>query len=420
MALPQTVQDAPAQPSAPSNNGMRAWLSVINATLAAVEHTVWQGRALAEQALHAWRQVEAGAGDMAEELQLLRDEAQRWPARLKRLGSTGWMLTRVTTSYRLWSIRSAFLPRSRVPAALEKLHRRNARAFRDISLQHGGAFLKIGQMLSARPDILPQVWVDELSTLQDRANCTDFQSVSAVIEADLKAPLDSLFSEFNPTPIAAASIGQVYRARLVDGREVAVKIQRPGLEDVIELDLALLRVFAESLRGVLPPTDFDTIVNEIQRSVREELDYRIEASWMQRIGNLLEPVEGVQVPGLISTLCSKHVLTSEFIVGQKLTDVLDDMKARGDEEGLAHLLGRLIDLYLRQILQAGYFQADPHPGNLLVTAEGGLVAVPPSCRSISGAATSIFCAPLSSVTPTPSAKRYSSWASKPAAANLTP
>jgi len=365
----------------PSASGMRAWLSVINATLAAVEHTVWQGRALAEQAFDAWRLLESGAEGMAEELQGLRDEAQRWPARLKRLSSTGWMLTKVTSSYRLWSIRSAFLPRHRVPAALDKLHRKNARAFRDISLRHGGAFLKIGQMLSARPDILPASWVEELSTLQDRASCADYDSMRAVIEADLKAPLSSLFSEFNPEPIAAASIGQVYRARLTDGREVAVKVQRPGLEDVIELDLALLRIFAESLRGVLPPTDFDTIVEEIQRSVREELDYRVEAGWMHRIGNLLNPVDGVRVPALVKPLSSKHVLTSEFIVGRKLTDVLDEMKAANDQEGLANLLGRLIDLYLRQVLQAGYFQADPHPGNLLVTATGDLVLLDFGCTA---------------------------------------
>ncbi|MGB1142477.1 MAG: ABC1 kinase family protein, partial [Halioglobus sp.] len=300
---------------------------------------------------------------------------------LKRLSSTGWMLTKVTSSYRFWSIRSAFLPRHRVPAALDKLHRKNARAFRDISLRHGGAFLKIGQMLSARPDILPASWVEELSTLQDRASCADYDSMRAVIEADLKAPLSSLFSEFNPEPIAAASIGQVYRARLTDGREVAVKVQRPGLEDVIELDLALLRIFAESLRGVLPPTDFDTIVEEIQRSVREELDYRVEAGWMHRIGNLLNPVDGVRVPALVKPLSSKHVLTSEFIVGRKLTDVLDEMKAANDQEGLANLLGRLIDLYLRQVLQAGYFQADPHPGNLLVTASGDLVLLDFGCTA---------------------------------------
>ncbi len=381
MAQPQTLPQTDTTPL-PSASGMRAWLSVINATLAAVEQTVWQGRALAEQAFDAWRLLESGAEGVAEELQALRDEAQRWPARLRRLSSTGWMLTKVTSSYRFWSIRSAFLPRHRVPAALDKLHRKNARAFRDISLRHGGAFLKIGQMLSARPDILPAAWVEELSTLQDKAHCADYDSMRAVIEAEFGAPVAELFAEFDPQPIAAASIGQVYRARLHDGRDVAVKVQRPGLEEVIELDLALLRIFAESLRGVLPPTDFDTIVDEIQRSVREELDYRVEGSWMQRIGDLLSPVDGVRVPALVKKFSGKHVLTSEFVVGRKLTDVLDEMKADNDQDGLARTLGRLIDLYLRQILQAGYFQADPHPGNLLVTEHGELVLLDFGCTAV--------------------------------------
>lgn len=364
-----------------STSGLRAWLTVINATIAAVESTAWQGRALAEQALDTWRMLGAGAEGVAEEYKQLSDEARRWPTRLKRLSSTGWMLTKVAASYRFWSIRAAFLPRSKTAAAMDRLHRRNARSFRDISLQHGGAFLKIGQMLSARPDILPASWIEELAELQDNARCADFESMRAVIEAEFNQPLDALFSEFEETPIAAASIGQVYRARLLNGTQVAVKVQRPGLEDLIELDMALLKVFAESLRGLLPPTDFDTIVSEIQRSVREELDYRVEAKWMTRIGDLLNEGKGVRVPKAVAELCGKHVITSEFIVGKKLTDILDQKKIDNDQDGLADLLGRLLDLYLKQILQAGYFQADPHPGNLLVTDNGDIVLLDFGCTA---------------------------------------
>src|SRR5690606_11985311 len=126
-----------------------------------------------------------------------------------------------------------------------------------------------------RADILPGAWIEQLSALQDQARCTDFPEMRAVIEQEFGQPLDTLFSEFDETPIAAASIGQVYRARTRDGVDVAVKVQRPGLEEIIDLDMALLRIFAESLRGLLPPTDIDTIVTEIERSVREELDYRV-------------------------------------------------------------------------------------------------------------------------------------------------
>lgn len=380
MALPAPSAPDTARP--PSANGLRAWMAVLNATLSAIEKTVWEARSLAAQARDAWRLVEAGATDMADEYQQLVAEAQRWPQRLKRLSSTGWVLTKIAARYRLWSIRSAFIPQHRMADALARLHQRCAADFVHISLQHGGAFLKIGQLMSARADILPAAWIEQLAALQDRARCTPFDEIQAVIEHEFGQPLDALFSEFNETPIAAASIGQVYRARTREGQEVAVKVQRPGLEELIDLDMALLRVFAESLRGLLPPTDLDTIVGEIERSVREELDYRVEAGWMQRIGALLEQETRVCVPKLVRTLSGKHVLTSEFVVGRKLTDVLDEMKQRGDSQATADLLGRLLDLYLRQILQAGYFQADPHPGNLLVTDDGTLVLLDFGCTAV--------------------------------------
>lgn len=373
--------NTPAPSTAPTANGLRAWLTVINATLSAVEDTVWQGRALAEQALQAYRAIESGAEDAAEQYQQLTDEARRWPARLQRLSATGWMLTRVAARYRLWSLRSAFISRSKMPQALDKMHRKSARNFRDISLQHGGAFLKIGQLLSSRPDILPQAWIDELASLQDQASKAPYDSMRAVIEEEFGKSVDDLFSQFNHEPIAAASIGQVYRARLHDGRDVAVKVQRPGLEEVIELDMTLLKIFAESLRGMLPPTDLDTIVSEIQRSVREELDYRVEARWMQRISDLLDPVDKVRVPKPIKRFCGKHVLVSEFVEGRKLTDVLDEMQRNNDQEGLADVLGRLLDMYLRQILQAGYFQADPHPGNIMVGDDGTLILLDFGCTA---------------------------------------
>lgn len=376
-----TQEETTPKQTAPSASGLRAWLGVINATISAIESTAWQGRALAEQTVQAYRAIEAGVEGAAEQYQALTEEAQRWPARLQRLSSTGWMLTRVAARYRFWSIRSAFIPRSKMPAALDRLHRKSAQSFRDISLQHGGAFLKIGQLLSSRPDILPESWVDELSSLQDQASKEPFDSMRAVIETEFGKPLEDIFSEFSEQPIAAASIGQVYRARLHDGREVAVKVQRPGLEEIIELDMSLLKVFAESLRGMLPPTDLDTIVSEIQRSVRQELDYRVEASWMQKISVLLEAAERVRVPKPIKRFCGKHVLTSEFVEGRKLTDVLDEMKQQNDQQGLADVLGRLLDMYLRQVLQAGYFQADPHPGNIMVTDDRELILLDFGCTA---------------------------------------
>ncbi|MDF1820112.1 MAG: AarF/UbiB family protein [Alcanivoracaceae bacterium] len=374
-----TPVETSTPPASSPTTGLRAWLKVMNASLNAVEQTVWQGRALAEQALTAWRRVEDGAGAMLDEYQAIADEAAQWPARLQRLKKTGWMLTRITSSYRLWGIKSAFLPRSRMAASFDRLHGRNARLFRDVSLEQGGAFLKVGQLLSARADILPKAWVEELRVLQDQAGAEHFEDIRQVIEQELGQPLDALFAEFDRDPIAAASIGQVHRAVLHDGREVAVKIQRPGLEPVINLDMTLMKLFTQSIQSLLPPTDMDTITGEIERTIREELDYRGEAIWMEKIADHLADVDGLVVPRPVWSHSKKRVLTTNFIHGQPLAQALDAREADGDHAGLSDLLGRLLDLYLRQVLQAGVFQADPHPGNFLVTDNNELVLLDFGC-----------------------------------------
>lgn len=361
------------------DSGLRAWLAVMEGTLKAIERTAWQGRELAQQGLAAWRAIESGAGDVAGECQELAREAKRWPARLKRLSVTGWMLTRVVASYRLWGTRSAFLPSGMQQAALTALHRKNARRFRKTSLEQGGAFLKIGQILSSRPDLLPAAWVEELAQLQDQARPETFEAVRAVIEEELGTPLEELFQSFDPQPLAAASIGQVHRARLADGREVAVKIQRPGLDEVIELDMTLLKVFIDSVRGALPPMDFDTIIGEIQRTVREELDYRGEARAMREVRALLADKPAVTVPATVDKLCGRRVLTSEFIQGRKLTTVLDEYRRQGHEEAIADALHTLLDAWFHQVLVGGVFQADPHPGNLMVDDDGRLVVLDFGC-----------------------------------------
>lgn len=361
------------------DSGLRAWLAVMEGTLKAIERTAWQGRELAQQALAAWRAIESGAGDVAGECQELAREARRWPARLKRLSVTGWMLTRVVASYRLWGTRSAFLPSGMQEAALTALHRKNAQRFRKTSLEQGGAFLKIGQILSSRPDLLPAAWVEELAALQDQARPETFEALRGVIEDEFGAPLEDLFQSFDREPLAAASIGQVHRARLADGREVAVKIQRPGLDEVIELDLALLKVFIDSVRGALPPMDFHTIIEEIQRTVRDELDYRGEARAMRQVRALLADKPALAVPATVDALCGRRVLTSEFIHGRKLTSALDQYQQNGEQQAIADTLHALLDAWFHQVLVGGVFQADPHPGNLMLADDGRLVLLDFGC-----------------------------------------
>ena len=203
---------------------------------------------------------------------------------------------------------------------------------------------------------------------------------------DRQWALNELFADFDPEPLAAASIGQVHRAQLHDGREVAVKVQRPGLDEVVELDMTLLKVFMDAVKSALPPMDMDTIVSEIQRTVREELDYQREARVMTRIGEQLAGVTGITTPALVAEHSSRHVLTTEFVHGRKLTTVLDELH-HTDPERLGIVLHRLLDAWFSQVLHGGVFHADPHPGNIMITDDDTLVLLDFGCaQSLSDAA----------------------------------
>jgi ubiquinone biosynthesis protein len=365
-----------------SASGLRAWLLVLDAVLRAIEETAWSARdafgALAERTLVQLRVL-------SEESQRTADVVASWPDRLARLASTGWMLTQVATSYRLHLTRAAFLPRRKADALLAALHAKNARRFRETAEAQGGAFLKVGQLLSARPDLLPACYVTELAKLQDAAPPLPAGVAQAVIEAELGASIEALFASFDPEPLAAASIGQVHRARTVDGRDVAVKVQRPGIEALIEADMQLLLVFLDAMKSMLPPTDFDTIASEIAVMVRAETDYVAEAEHGAIVREALESMPGVFVPEPVRALSTGRVLTTELVRGRKITLVLDDLAAEGTPEArarTAQILGRLLESYVRQILLHGRFHADPHPGNLLVTEDDTVVLLDFGCTRL--------------------------------------
>lgn len=358
---------------------LRGALSVVDAGINAIERTAWEARGLVDEAVTLWKAVEQGSGDVADGTQRVAQEARRLPRMVSRLAGTGWTLAQIAASYRMWETRRAFLPASRVDAEREDLHRRNARRFRRASLRHGGAFLKIGQLLSCRPDILPKPWIDELSVLQDRAAPVPMHAIRSVIEASAGASLESLYSSFDEEPIACASIGQVHRAMLQDGTVVAVKVQRPALEEAIELDMHLMRIFIDGMRNLLPPTDLEVITGEIERAVREELDYEAEARWITRARAFLQDKPGLVIPVVIASHSSRHVLVTRFIEGRKLTVELDALHAAGETDRIGNLLGTLLDAYFTQVLDAGFFQADPHPGNLLVTPDGEIVLLDFGC-----------------------------------------
>jgi ubiquinone biosynthesis protein len=361
---------------------MTLWLRAFNAVLSAIEETVWQLRKIGTDVGEAFREAQSSWTSATESG---RSEVSSWSARLSRLTTTGLTLGRVAASYRLHTTKAAFLSRRRAARSLEALHADSAQRLVELSVRQGGAFLKVGQMLSARPDLLPEVYVRELSRLQDAVPAIPFSAVTSVLERELARPLNELFAEIDPTPLAAASIGQVHRGRLPDGREVAIKVQRPGIDDLVTLDLDVLELFVRALARDLPPVDLDTILAEVRSMISAELDYVREAELTRQVARFFSGDAHICAPQVIDELSTRRVLVTSFMPGEKISSALDrllsarEQGAAGAHDRLTTILTRVLEAYLRQTLDLGVFQADPHPGNLLVDEHDGLVLLDFGC-----------------------------------------
>jgi ubiquinone biosynthesis protein len=247
------------------------------------------------------------------------------------------------------------------------------RRLRSMFEASGGVFVKVGQLLSTRSDLVPANVAAELTALQDHVPPSDQVSVRALIEAELEGPIDELFQRFDAEPLAAGSIAQVHAAVLLDGTEVVVKVQRPGIEAVVDRDIDVLLKLAEfaerrSRRGQsLRVLD---LARELADRLRDELDFRIEAGNTEAVRRNLSATKGVRVPTVYASLSSQRVLTIEALYGASVRDLGDMSKA--DRDALAD---RLIASFIQQVMIDGLFNADPHPGNILVLAadEVGLI-----------------------------------------------
>ncbi len=248
----------------------------------------------------------------------------------------------------------------------EERNRRRAQRFVETALELGGVLIKLGQYLSARFDLLPEIWIKELSRLQDAVPAVDFGDLRPVIEQDLGGKIEDLFLEFNQSPLASASLGQVHEARLPDGSRVAVKVRRPGIDLIIEADLeALNRVidFLKRRTDLGKLADLKGIAREFETTLRRELDYTQEAKNAERFRANLQKLKYVYVPQIYEQFCSNRVLTTEFIDGLKITNY-EALEAAGlDRNKIARILS---NCYLNQLFIDGFFHADPHPGNLFV------------------------------------------------------
>jgi predicted unusual protein kinase regulating ubiquinone biosynthesis (AarF/ABC1/UbiB family) len=239
----------------------------------------------------------------------------------------------------------------------------------------GPTFIKVGQALSTRPDLIRRSFLDELIKLQDQLPPFDNKTAFNIIRSELGRPVTEIYQEISPHPVAAASLGQVYRGILPTGEEVAIKVQRPNLRPLLSLDLYLMRLAAKWFSPWLPLNlghDLTLIVDEFGCKLFEEIDYLNEARNAEKFAaNFAEDPE-VKVPEIYWRYTSQNVLTLEWINGFKLTDI-DKIKAAGLD------LNRLIKIGvtsgLRQLLEYGFFHADPHPGNLFATPDGRMAYI---------------------------------------------
>ena len=237
----------------------------------------------------------------------------------------------------------------------------------------GPTFIKIGQALGTRADLLPLAYVKELATLQDQVPAFPTADAFARIEAELGQPLHESFPEIDSQPVASASLGQVYRARLASGHEVAVKVQRPNLDGIISFDIAILyrlvKLMNRFFPGVNENADWEGMLREFHSTVFEEMDYVKEGRNADRFRYNFRSWRAIRVPKVYWSHTSRRVLTLEFIRGTKVTDV-EQLRARRISAVKVNRL--LVRTYLKQLLEDGFFHADPHPGNLLVMDSGHL------------------------------------------------
>lgn len=230
----------------------------------------------------------------------------------------------------------------------------------------GPTYIKMGQMLSTRPDLLPVEFIQELPKLQDEVPPFSLSEIKDIIAKELHKPIEQVFSSFEEKPLAAASIGQVHKARTFDGQDVVVKVQRPGIQSTIQVDLEIMLHLAGLMEKHLEGWEIHhpvKIVEEFAQTLGKELDYTLEAAYMERFARQFEKEPTVYVPEIFHEASTSRMLTMECITGVKISDIEQLKQENLDRSKIAH---QGFDLIMKQIFEHGFFHADPHPGNIFV------------------------------------------------------
>jgi predicted unusual protein kinase regulating ubiquinone biosynthesis (AarF/ABC1/UbiB family) len=292
------------------------------------------------------------------------------------IGLKGYLrLFRILISFLFFATRLFFNRRNwrlqKVVPDTQLLHAEGA-ILRDKLIALGPTFIKIGQTLATRADLLPIEYIQEISQLQDSVPSFPTVEARAIIEEELQAKIEAIFRDFDDTPIAAASLGQVYRATLQTGQIVAVKVQRPNLAEKIDFDITVLRRIVRRLErypNLIRGLDWNGTLNEFRITISAEMDYSQEVRNAEIFRKNFAGWREVYVPRIFPIFSTNRLIVMEFIEGHKVTDI-EKLEAAGQvPQQVVRLLART---YLKQLLEDGFFHADPHPGNLRVMADGRL------------------------------------------------
>jgi ubiquinone biosynthesis protein len=288
------------------------------------------------------------------------------PDRLKRYKDVAMLLIKYGRSD---LISKAGLEESVLPGELESATAASADELAADLERLGPTFIKLGQLLSTRGDLLPEAYLEALSRLQDSIEPFKFEEIERIVTSELGVRISKAFSDFDPTPIAAASLAQVHRATMRDGRSVVVKIQRPNIRELIVDDLEALGEIAEFLDAhteLGKRYEFANMLTDLRKSLLRELDFTIESQNLIAIAENLDEFENIVIPDPVEDFTTTRVLTMEYIPGKKITQLSPIRLVEIDALGLADELFRA---YLKQILIDGLFHADPHPGNVFLTPD---------------------------------------------------
>jgi predicted unusual protein kinase regulating ubiquinone biosynthesis (AarF/ABC1/UbiB family) len=290
----------------------------------------------------------------------------------------GGLATRVAGSAFANAVGKAFgpsTPEAATDAAAQALMQ-NAERIVQVMGEMKGAVMKVGQLISADPDLVVPEFADSLSKLQRSAPPMPFEMVRAQVEGQLGDTLEALYADFETTPIGAASIGQVHRARLHDGRVVAVKVQYPGIADTLESDLKNLGMVLNVGRVLLAKERLEGFLEEAKVAILDEADYELEARTLQRFRKLFADKPALRIPEPVLGHTARQVLTMEFIEGEKLDDALrriDDPAVRDQ------IVTDFVDAFVSMFHDQHVLHADPHPGNFMLDAQGRIVLLDFGC-----------------------------------------